>query len=228
MSKNIEINIKGSDGGYEVLYPRVNSGNSSVDTEILQKFGLDENGSVEDVLSRLSNSVLYEYEEEYVRYEIKFNELNIGEKIVLEVNNLPCEFIVLQQGKPSSLYDDSCNGTWLLMNDCIIEQTIGGSATGYFNNRIANAVLQDEILPLLGENLQNIIQTVKIPGISVSGVGSVQNFETKLFFLSLSEISYQQPAAYWQEGSVLSYFNIENDSERKARLISYFHNQPKD
>ena len=41
----------------------------------------------------------------------------IGSTIKLKVNGSAKDFIVVHQGKPSSVYDDSCNGTWLLMKD---------------------------------------------------------------------------------------------------------------
>lgn len=41
----------------------------------------------------------------------------VGSIVKLKVNGAAKEFIVVHQGKPSSLYDDSCNGTWLLMKD---------------------------------------------------------------------------------------------------------------
>ena len=41
----------------------------------------------------------------------------IGSTIKLKVNGSARNFIVVHQGKPSSVYDDSCNGTWLLMQD---------------------------------------------------------------------------------------------------------------
>lgn len=41
----------------------------------------------------------------------------VGSVVKLNVNGAAKEFLVVHQGKPSSLYDDSCNGTWLLMKD---------------------------------------------------------------------------------------------------------------
>ena len=42
----------------------------------------------------------------------------VGSTVKLKVNGTAREFLVVHQGKPSSLYDESCNGTWLLMKDC--------------------------------------------------------------------------------------------------------------
>ena len=42
----------------------------------------------------------------------------VGSTVKLKVDGSLKEFIVVHQGKPSSMYDESCNGTWLLMKDC--------------------------------------------------------------------------------------------------------------
>lgn len=62
MSKKIELNIK-TENGYEVLYPKTDSSNNIVNTEILNKFGLSEDGNVSDVLNELSKYNEYWWEE---------------------------------------------------------------------------------------------------------------------------------------------------------------------
>lgn len=52
----------------------------------------------------------------------------VGSIVKIKVNGAAKDFIIVHQGKPSSVYDDSCNGTWLLMKDIYenasgIEQT---------------------------------------------------------------------------------------------------------
>lgn len=58
MAKNIEINVKTNDG-YEVLYPKINSNNTEISNDVLEKFGI-ENGNLNDVLEKLSGSVIVE------------------------------------------------------------------------------------------------------------------------------------------------------------------------
>ena len=41
----------------------------------------------------------------------------IGSIVTLKVGGTARNFIVVHQGKPSTLYDESCDGTWLLMED---------------------------------------------------------------------------------------------------------------
>ena len=50
--------------------------------------------------------------------KVPASDLEIGSSVFLNVDGSPKEFIVVHQGNPdSSLYDVSCDGTWLLMKD---------------------------------------------------------------------------------------------------------------
>lgn len=60
--KNVEINIKQSDGTYEVLYPKINSNNTEINSTTLEKFGI-ENGNLNDVLEKLSGGVIVDSEQ---------------------------------------------------------------------------------------------------------------------------------------------------------------------
>ena len=55
-------------------------------------------------------------------YDITFatsiSELPVGTSVYADYNGVRTEFIVIQQGNPDpAIYDDSCNGTWLLIKD---------------------------------------------------------------------------------------------------------------
>ena len=41
----------------------------------------------------------------------------IGSIVKLKESGVAVNYIVVHQGKPSSIYDESCNGTWLLRQD---------------------------------------------------------------------------------------------------------------
>ena len=40
--------------------------------------------------------------------------VDVGDIVQLRENLVPVDYIVVHQGLPSSMYDASCNGTWLL------------------------------------------------------------------------------------------------------------------
>ena len=47
---------------------------------------------------------------------VKLSAKGIGSVVKIKVNGTLRNFIVVHQGKPSSIYDASCDGTWLLMD----------------------------------------------------------------------------------------------------------------
>lgn len=79
MAKNIEINIKGSDGNYEVLYPKTNSSTTVINQNIINQFGLAEGSGLEDVLSELGK-----YNEYWWRRRVAG-----GEKYIEVRNDIP-------------------------------------------------------------------------------------------------------------------------------------------
>lgn len=38
----------------------------------------------------------------------------VGSVVKIKENGTRVNYLVVHQGKPSSIYDESCNGTWLL------------------------------------------------------------------------------------------------------------------
>lgn len=129
----------------------------------------------------------------------------------------PQNFIVVHQGLPSSLYDSSCNGTWLLW-----EQVAGlpSGALGDMNyaNSNAHTYLNGTFFNQLESSVQSAIQEVKIPHyLSHTMLGGTTNINvasgssglsTKVFLLSMSEItgSVSSGAMIYQDGAMLDYF----------------------
>ena len=62
----------------------------------------------------------------------------VGSIVKLKVGGTAKEFIVVHQGKPSSMYDSSCDGTWLLMKD-ILEATRWHSSD---DNNLENSTIR--------------------------------------------------------------------------------------
>ena len=62
---------------------------------------------------------------------VKLSTKAVGSTVKIKVNGTLRNFIVVHQGRPSSLYDASCDGTWLLMEDIYegrawISMVVGG------------------------------------------------------------------------------------------------------
>ena len=76
----------------------------------------------------------------------------IGSTIKLKVNGSARNFIVVHQGKPSSVYDDSCNGTWLLMQDIYENRAWHSSNTNDYANSTIHSYLNSTFLNLFESN----------------------------------------------------------------------------
>ena len=78
----------------------------------------------------------------------------IGSTIKLKVNGSAKDFIVVHQGKPSSVYDDSCNGTWLLMKDIYENRQWHSSNTNDYANSTIHSYLNSTFLNLFESNIK--------------------------------------------------------------------------
>ena len=87
----------------------------------------------------------------------------IGSTIKLKVNGSAKDFIVVHQGKPSSVYDDSCSGTWLLMKDIYENRQWHSSDTNDYANSTIYSYLNSTFLAMLDSNIQKAIKQVKLP-----------------------------------------------------------------
>lgn len=122
----------------------------------------------------------------------------VGSTVKLNVNGAAKEFIVVHQGKPGSMYDDSCNGTWLLMKDRAEKRKWSDSGTTYSSSSI-HSYLNSTFLGLFDSNIQEVVHLAKIPSESKKSV------DAKVFLLSATEVGLKSSSAV-VEGEKLPYF----------------------
>lgn len=151
----------------------------------------------------------------------------IGSTIKLKVNGSARNFIVVHQGKPSSVYDDSCNGTWLLMQDIYENRAWHSSNTNDYANSTIHSYLNSTFLNLFESNIKNAIKQVKLPyrkgsGTSTTVTSGSNGLSAKIFLLSATETSFDFSYMPSGEGAELAYFNgcadNSSDSKRVAKL----------
>lgn len=157
------------------------------------------------------------------------SELAVGSTVKLSVNGTVTDFLIVNQGIPSNsiLYDDSCNGTWLLMKD-IYENRVwqSGNINKYESSDI-HSYLNNTFLKLFDSNIQGAIKQVKLPYRKNGGSGGTtqqgaNGLPCKIFLLSAPEVHYEHTYIDSGEGAALSYFAscVTNgaDSKRVAYL----------
>ena len=168
-------------------------------------------------------------------YDISFGtpvgELAVGTSVFMNVNGVRTEFIVVHQGNPdSSLYDASCNGTWVLMKNIYAKVNVG--VDYYYHTGKTSAYLNNTFLKLLDSGVQAAIKQVKIPyatwGYASGHYGHIihkgaNGLSTKIFAPSAHEVSndysYYLSAG---DGATLDYFaNDSSDSTSCQHRVAY-------
>lgn len=134
----------------------------------------------------------------------------VGSTIKIKVNGTVKDFIIVHQGKPSSIYDDSCDGTWLLMKDIYTTSTFGNN-NSYKDSGI-HTYLNGTFYNLIDSNIRAAIKQVKIP--YQNGTGSegslatgANGLSTKVFLLSGTEVGFSNASYMTTEGTKLAYFD---------------------
>ena len=162
-----------------------------------------------------------------LEYGTPLGELAVGSSVFTNVGGVRTEFLVVQQGKPSDIYDDSCDGTWLLMKDCYSDSHMWG--TSEEDNTLESSYLQNylnsTVLGAFDSGFQSLVSQVKIPYRQGGGNGSSKSgadgLTTKVFFLSLSEIGVTNVTSMPEAGAKLDYFESGATTSANRKRIAY-------
>lgn len=148
--------------------------------------------------------------------------LAVGSSVYLNVGGVRKEFLVVHQGLPSSLYDASCDGTWLLMKDCYEKHVWHSSNINKYETSDINTYLNGPFFNLFDSNIQGIIKQVKIPYRKNGGSGGTDQsgangLSCKIFLLSGYEVGFTKSNdSYFPiDGACLSYFSGTESSDSK-------------
>lgn len=147
---------------------------------------------------------------------------SVGDIVKIKENGTAVNYIIVHKGKPSSLYDNSCDGVWLLREKTLEKRAWHGTSSSTsvndYENSDIKAWLNSTFFNTIDEKIREAIKTVKIPfkkglGNASTGVYSGANgLSCKAFLLSGYEVGFTQSDNEYLpiDGAKLSYFSDNN------------------
>lgn len=149
--------------------------------------------------------------------------LAVGTTVKLMEGGTAVEYLVVNQGIPgnSSLYDASCDGTWLLRKDCHSKRAWNTSNRNNYETSAINNWLNGDFFNSFGSVEQAAIKQVKIPYGKGAGSSSITSgasgLPVKIFLLGCAELEITG-SSLMTDGATLAYFSGAADSDRVAML----------
>ena len=162
------------------------------------------------------------------------SELAVGTLIKINENGAPVEYMVVNQGLPSAMYDESCNGCWVVRKDIYTTRAWDSSNNDYKNSNI-HSYLNGTFLNLFDNDIKNAIKQVKIPyqngtGSRGSVASGANGLSCKIFLLSGYEVGFStSDSSYFpRDGAKLSYFSSGTGSAANNKRIANYNGSATD
>lgn len=158
---------------------------------------------------------------------IKASELAVGSSVYLMEDGTAVEYLVVNQGIPSksTLYDDSCEGLWLLRKE-LCDSRVWSSEVAIYANSDIHAYLNTTFLNLFDTKTKSAIKNAKIPcraGITGSSISSSSSgLSARIFLLSGYELGWTTSNAsnFPVDGACLDYF--KGTAATDTKRIGYY------
>lgn len=160
----------------------------------------------------------------------KLSQAAPGTVVKTNYNGAPTNFVVLHQGKPSPIYDDSFNGGTIMRFESIPEN-YQWTTTGT-NDYAASSVQAhiQEYVQYFDPAIQSNIKTVKIPyrpgaGSSATVNSGANGLECQMYLLAAIELGIAQTIAP-VDGALLDYYLSGATPEANAKRVTNYNGSP--
>lgn len=155
----------------------------------------------------------------------KLGDVAVGTVVKLKENGVAQDYLVVHQGKPSSMYDASCEGTWLLRKDIYQESKWDTGNSNVLPGADIFSTME-EMLSLYDTDIQSVIKSVKIPYCIGGGRSTVKSgangLSCKIFLLSVYEVGWtaNDSDSFPVDGAKLDYFESGTGSSANNKRIA--------
>ena len=153
--------------------------------------------------------------------------LRVGSVVKLNLNSTPWDWLVVHQGLPSDMYDESCNGTWLLLKDIYETRAWNSTKSNILESSTIHSYLNGDFQNLFDSNIKGTIQQVKIPYRKNGGSGGTDQsgangLSMKVFLLSGYEVGWTtSDSRYFPvDGAKLDYFESGTGTSANNKRIA--------
>lgn len=151
----------------------------------------------------------------------------VGSIVKLKENGTLVNYLIVHQGKPSSIYDASCDGTWLLRQDIAENRVWEADNVNKLESSDIHAYLNGTWLNRYDANIKSAIKQVKIPYRQNGGSGGTDRtgangLSCKIFLLSGYEVGWttSDNSYFPVDGAKLSYFESGNGSSAQQKRVA--------
>lgn len=150
--------------------------------------------------------------------------LNVGDIVKIGENGTPANYIIVHKGLPSDIYDESCNGVWLLRETAFGECQWDSSNVNDYANSTINAWMNETFLNIIDNKIAEAIKTVKIPYRAGSGrnptiTSGANGLSCKVFLLSGCEVGGGETNYMPLDGVCLSYFSGITATNKSTKRV---------
>lgn len=151
----------------------------------------------------------------------------VGDIIQLRENLVPMDYIVVHQGLPSSMYDASCDGTWLLRQDIAENRVWDSGNSNVLESSDIQSYLNNTWINRYDTDIRNAIKRVKIPYRQNGGSGGTDRsgsngLSCKIFLLSGKEVGWDSSDNQYfpNDGAKLAYFLDGTGSSANSKRVA--------
>lgn len=150
----------------------------------------------------------------------RLSDMPVGSTVKIKVYGTAKDFIIVHQGNPNStIYDSSCDGTWVLLKYIYTISLFSNMGSNSYKNSNIHSYLNDTFYGLIDSDIRAAIKQVKIPywngeGNSGKLATGANGLSTKVFLLSRREVGAYNGSNIPKDGEKLDYF--ESNSTRIA------------
>ena len=145
-------------------------------------------------------------------------DIDVGTEVILNENGQPVNYLIVNQGIPSALYDASCKGTWLLRKDIAENRQWHSSNSNSYKASTIHSYLNGDWLDRYDPAVAEAIVQAKIPYVNGTGNSPVASgangLSVKAFLLGGYEVGFTTSDSQYfpNDGAKLSYFDAGTGS----------------